>query len=79
MTWDVAAGAMSDPAQAPPSPTKVRAIPGVEAFAGMATTAYDTPFGEIPSVMLRQEKGTVTPLITDGRAGRAGARSRSVR
>jgi hypothetical protein len=68
VTWDIAAGAMSDPAQATAIADQVRAIPGVEAFAGMATTAFDTPFGEIPAVMLRQEKGTVTPLITEGRA-----------
>jgi len=68
VTWDIAAGSMSDPAQASSLADQVRSIPGVKAFAGMATTAYDTPFGEIPAVMVRQEKGTVTPLITDGRA-----------
>ena len=68
VTWDVAAGSMSDPAQAAGLADQVRAIPGVDAFAGMATTAYDTPFGEIPAMMIRQEQGTVTPLITEGRA-----------
>jgi predicted lysophospholipase L1 biosynthesis ABC-type transport system permease subunit len=34
----------------------------------MGTTAFDTPFGEIPTVMLRQERGVVSPLITEGRA-----------
>ena len=38
------------------------------AFAAMGTTAFDTPFGEIPTVMIRQEQGTMSPLITAGRA-----------
>ena len=48
--------------------TQVRRIPGVTAFAGMSATAYDTPFGELPSVMVRREQGVVTPRITEGRA-----------
>jgi len=68
VTWDVAAGAMSSVEQADALAAQVRRIPGVAAFAGMSATAYDTPFGEIPSVMVRQEQGVVTPLITDGRA-----------
>ena len=59
VTWDVAAGAMSSVEQADALAAQVRRIPGVAAFAGMSTTAYDTPFGEIPSVMVRQEEGVV--------------------
>ncbi len=68
VTWDVAAGSMSTPEEATALADQVRAIPGIAAFAGMGTTAFDTPFGEIPTVMLRQEQGVVTPLITEGRA-----------
>jgi hypothetical protein len=68
VTWDVAAGSITDPAQAAALADQVRLIPGIHAFAGMGTTAFDTPFGEIPAVMIRQEQGTVTPLITAGRA-----------
>ena len=68
VTWDVAAGAMSSPEEAEALAEEVRAMPGVVAFAGMGTTAFDTPFGEIPTVMIRQERGVVTPLITEGRA-----------
>jgi ABC-type lipoprotein release transport system permease subunit len=68
VTWDVVGGAMFDPEEAAARGDDVRGIPGVVAFAGMATTAFDTTVGEIPSVMLRQEQGRVTPLITEGRA-----------
>ena len=67
VTWDVAAGAMSAPEEVAAYSEQVRAIPGVAAFAGMGTTAFDTPFGELPTMMLRQEHGVVTPLITEGR------------
>ena len=68
VTWDVAAGAMSSVEEADALAAQVRRIPGVTAFAGMSTTAYDASFGEIPSVMVRQEEGVVEPLITEGRA-----------
>jgi predicted lysophospholipase L1 biosynthesis ABC-type transport system permease subunit len=47
---------------------EVKAIPGVTDFASMSTTAFDTTFGELNMVMVRQELGRVTPLITKGRA-----------
>ncbi|HEV2070268.1 MAG TPA: FtsX-like permease family protein [Acidimicrobiales bacterium] len=68
VTWDVAAGAMSTPEEATAMANEVRKIPGIRAFAGMRATAFDTPYGEIPSMVLRQEKGLVTPLITSGSA-----------
>jgi ABC-type lipoprotein release transport system permease subunit len=68
VTWDVAAGAMTSPEEAVALADQVRDIPGVAAFSAMGATAFDTPFGEISSVMVRQEEGQVTPLITDGRA-----------
>jgi ABC-type lipoprotein release transport system permease subunit len=72
VTWDIAAGAMSDPAQAAALAKQVGAIPGVTAFAGLGTTAFDTSFGELPSVMIQRQRGVVTPLITKGRAPGAG-------
>ena len=68
VTWDLAAGDMTSPEEAKGLADEVRKIPGVVAFAAMGTTAFDTPFGEIPSVMIRQEQGTMSPLITAGRA-----------
>ncbi len=68
VAWDVAAGAMTSPDDARVLAERVRALPDITAFAGMATTAFDTPYGEIPSVMVQQQLGTVTPLVTEGRA-----------
>ena len=68
VTWDVAAGAMTTPEESVALADEIRSIPGVEAFAGMGNTAFDTPYGEVPALMLRQEQGVVTPSITDGRA-----------
>ncbi len=68
VTWDVAAGSITDPAESLALADQVGDIPGVAAFSSLGTTAFDTPFGELPSVMVRREAGVVTPLITDGRA-----------
>ena len=68
VTWDVAAGNMTDPPEVEARAEQIGNLSDVVAFAGMSTTAFDTPFGEIPSMMVQQQKGVVTPLITDGRA-----------
>jgi ABC-type lipoprotein release transport system permease subunit len=68
VTWDVAAGSMFDVEEAAARADEVAAIPGVVAFAGMSTTAFDTEDGPVPTVMLRQEQGEVAPLVTSGRA-----------
>jgi ABC-type lipoprotein release transport system permease subunit len=68
VTWDVAAGAMSTPEEVTAMAEEVAAIPGVEAFTGAYTTAFDTDFGEVPAFLLQAQVGEVTPLITSGRA-----------
>jgi hypothetical protein len=45
VTWDIAAGHMSTPDEVATLADKVRAIPGVVAFAGMGTTAFDQQHG----------------------------------
>ncbi|HEX4979823.1 MAG TPA: FtsX-like permease family protein [Acidimicrobiales bacterium] len=72
VTWDVAAGALSSPEEVDAMADRVAAIPGVDAFAGAYTTAFDTEFGEVPALLLQQRIGTVAPLVTAGRPPRRG-------
>lgn len=72
VTWDIASGAMTDPAHAEAMADELRAMSGIRAFAAIGNTAFETTFGELPTVMARQEEGLVTPLITSGRAPRQG-------
>ena len=68
VSWDVAAGFMSAPEQATAEAEEVRAIPGVAAFAGISTTAFETSAGQLPTILMRQQQGRVDPVMTSGRA-----------
>lgn len=68
VTWDVASGAVSDVDDYRAKAAAIRRLPGVEEVSGLGNTALVTSFGEVPTVMVRREEGSVVPRITSGRA-----------